>query len=89
MAQADLTQLKHTIASQLHLYYEPQPDGTHRPKPGMEPLFVMRSCQMGAYAGRPRGGLEIGEDWRQNDGLVNYPDLSWRFEVGACNCPVV
>lgn len=21
--------------------------------------------------------------------LVNYPDLSWRFEVGACNCPVV
>ena len=20
---------------------------------------------------------------------VNYPDLSWRFEVGACNCPVV
>ena len=21
--------------------------------------------------------------------LVNYPDLSYRFEVGACNCPVV
>ena len=21
--------------------------------------------------------------------IVNYPDLSWRFEVGACNCPVV
>ena len=21
--------------------------------------------------------------------VVNYPDLSWRFEVGACNCPVV
>ena len=20
---------------------------------------------------------------------VNYPDLSYRFEVGACNCPVV
>lgn len=29
MAQTDLTQLKHTIASQLHLYYEPQPDGTN------------------------------------------------------------
>ena len=20
---------------------------------------------------------------------VNYPNLSYRFEVGACNCPVV
>ena len=37
----------------------------------MEPLFVMRACQIGAYRGRTRGGMEIGENWRENDGLVN------------------
>ena len=49
----------------------PQPDGTHRPKRGMEPLFVMRSCQIGAYAGTTRGGIKIDGSWRENDGLVN------------------
>ncbi len=48
-----------------------QPDGTYRPKRGIEPIFVMRSCQIGAYAGKTAGGREIGETWRENDGLVN------------------
>ena len=52
-------------------FTEPQPDGLHRPKRGMEPLFVMRSCQIGAYAGTTAGGVRIDESWRENDGLVN------------------
>ncbi len=48
-----------------------QKDGTHRPKHKMEPLFVMRACQIGAYSGKTAGGLEIDESWRENDGLVN------------------
>jgi triacylglycerol lipase len=52
-------------------FTEPQPDGTHRPIRGMEPLFVMRSCQIGAYAGTTGGGFRIDESWRENDGLVN------------------
>ncbi len=49
----------------------PRPDGTHRPKKGMEPLFVMRSCQIGAYTGTTGGGFRIDDSWRENDGLVN------------------
>ncbi len=49
----------------------PRPDGTHRPKKGMEPLFVMRACQIGAYAGTTAGGFRIDGSWRENDGLVN------------------
>ena len=37
----------------------------------MEPLFVMRSCQMGAYTGKTKGGVALDESWRENDGLVN------------------
>ena len=47
----------------------------------MEPLFVMRACQIGAYRGRTRGGMEIGENWRENDGLVNT--VSAMVPVGA------
>lgn len=43
----------------------------------MEPLFVMRACQIGAYRGKTRGGMEIGENWRENDGLVNTCSASW------------
>lgn len=46
-------------------------DGTWRPRKGMEPLFVMRSCQIGAYAGRTAGGMTVDAAWRENDGLVN------------------
>ena len=48
-----------------------QPDGTFRPKRGMEPLFVARSIQIGAYAGTTSGGITVDERWRENDGLVN------------------
>ena len=52
-------------------YTEKQADGTHRPKKGMEPLFVMRASQIGAYTGKTAGGYPIDENWRENDGLVN------------------
>ncbi len=48
-----------------------RPDGTWVPARGMEPLFAMRSRQIGAYAGRTEGGMEVDESWRENDGLVN------------------
>ena len=48
-----------------------QEDGTYRPDPRMEPMFTMRSCQIGAYTGKTRGGFVIDESWRENDGLVN------------------
>ena len=46
-------------------------DGAHKPRKGMEPLFVMRACQIGAYTGKTAGGVELDESWRENDGLVN------------------
>ena len=45
--------------------------GTYRAKPGMEPMFVMRANQIGAYSGKTGGGMTIDESWRENDGLVN------------------
>ena len=56
-------------------FTERREDGAWVPHRGMEPLFAMCSCQIGAYAGRTRGGMEIGEDWRQNDGLVHRHDI--------------
>ena len=38
---------------------------------GMEPLFVKRACQIGAYTGRTQGGIVIDESWKESDGLVN------------------
>ena len=46
-------------------------DGKHVPQKGMEQLFTMRSYQIGAYTGTTRGGIAIGEEWKENDGLVN------------------
>ena len=46
-------------------------DGTHVPKGDMEPLFAMRSYQIGAYKGKTAGGIVLDEEWRENDGLVN------------------
>lgn len=48
-----------------------QTDGTWKPRRGIEPLFVMRAYQIGAYSGRSRGGEDLGPEWRENDGLVN------------------
>jgi hypothetical protein len=47
------------------------PDGTYRPKRGMEPLFGARSRQIGAYSGKTAKGMPVDETWRENDGLVN------------------
>ncbi|MCR4951908.1 MAG: hypothetical protein K6A40_11355 [Solobacterium sp.] len=41
------------------------------PKKGMEPFFVMRSYQIGQYTGMTKGGTEIGQEWKQNDGRVS------------------
>ena len=46
--------------------------GGQRPiRSRMEPMFRRSSARMGAYSGRSAGGFEIGESWRENDGLVN------------------
>ena len=71
--------LNETISTLPSVYYfsvpccatQCQADGRHVPKKGIEPLFVMRSCQIGAYKGKTAGGLIIDESWRKNDGLVN------------------
>ncbi len=52
-------------------FTEKQPDGTYRPKRGIEPLFAARSLQIGAYSGRTAGGMTVDAGWRENDGLVN------------------
>ena len=52
-------------------YTEQQKDGTFRPRKKMEPLFIMRSCQIGAYTGKTKGGFVLDDSWRENDGLVN------------------
>ena len=57
-------------------FTERNPDGTWRPGKGMAPLFVMWSCQIGAYAGRTAGGMMVDETWRENDGLVNTVSAS-------------
>ncbi len=62
-------------------YTVQQENGTHLPKRNMEPFFVMRSCQIGAYSGRTRGGWEIDDSWRENDGLVNT--VSAAFPIGS------
>ncbi len=72
-------ELNRRISTLKHVYYfsvpcsitDAQPDGTHRPARSIEPLFMMRSCQIGAYSGRTAAGMEVGPSWRENDGLVN------------------
>ena len=62
-------------------------DGTWKPETRiMEPLYVYRAAQMGAYSGRTRGGVTIGEEWRENDGLVNT--LSAKAPMGAPSRPL-
>ena len=63
-----------------------QPDGTYRPKHGIEPMFFMRCCQIGAYTGKTSGGRVIDETWRENDGLVNT--VSAAAPAGAPSKPL-
>lgn len=47
-------------------------DGTYTPiKENMESLFVSSSEEMGGLKGTTPGGYVVGEDWLENDGLVN------------------
>ena len=46
-------------------------DGRWHPVKGMEPLFVMRAGQIGAYTGMTRNGFPVDGKWLENDGLVN------------------
>ncbi|MBR4444569.1 MAG: hypothetical protein IKS37_01555 [Solobacterium sp.] len=48
-----------------------QEDGTQAPDKSMEPLFKMRSRQIGCYTGKTKGGFVIDASWQENDGLVN------------------
>lgn len=87
-------ELNRRIPTLGHVYYfsvpcsytSPRADGTHAPRRGMEPLFVLRSCQIGAYAGRTAGGFDIGTEWRENDGLVNT--VSAACPLGAPSVPL-
>ena len=61
-----------------HVYYYSVPcsftkksGNGYIPEKGMEPFFVMRSCQIGQYTGRTKGGTRIGPEWKQNDGRVS------------------
>ena len=77
-----------------HVYYfsvpcsatDRQPDGTFRPMRGIEPLFVMRAHQIGAYTGRTAAGMDIDASWRENDGLVNT--VSAMVPSGAPSVPL-
>ena len=47
-------------------------DGTHTPIKGkMESLFTSSSEEMGKLSGTTSGGYIVGEEWFENDGLVN------------------
>ncbi|MBO7364522.1 MAG: hypothetical protein J6U26_04230 [Lachnospiraceae bacterium] len=64
---------------------DPGADGNHRPRKGIEPLFMKRSCQMGAYTGTTEGGYAVDDRWKENDGLVNT--FSATAPVGAPSRP--
>lgn len=86
--------LNQRIATLAHVYYfsvpcsktSRQADGVCVPEKGMEPLFVLRSHQIGAYTGKTRGGIIINESWRENDGLVNT--VSAMAPTGAPSQPL-
>ena len=47
----------------------------------MEGMFRKSSAQMGSYTGFTAGGLAVGEEWKENDGLVNT--VSAMAPIGA------
>ena len=61
-----------------------QEGGVHVPlTERMEPMFVLRSFQIGAWTGRTRGGFEVDERWLENDGLVNWISARCPFDTPA------
>ena len=87
-------ELNRRITTFEHVYYFSVPcsytirqaDGAHVPRRGMEPLFVLRSCQIGAYTGKTANGFDVGEEWRENDGLVN--SVSAACPIGSPSTPL-
>lgn len=80
MAQTDLSQLKHTLASQVHLYYETKDDGTN----------VLRHVRVHQRTYNvPADGITI-DDLPDNvvgteqikDGTVQEQDLSQQLKAG-------
>ncbi len=58
--------------------------GVHVPMTDrMEPMFVYRSYQLGAYTGRTRGGFAVDQSWLENDGLVNLISARCPFDAPA------
>ena len=45
--------------------------GYHVPEKRMEPMFVLKSAQMGRYLGTTANGIEVDARWHENDGRVN------------------
>ncbi len=86
-------ELNRRISTLPNVYYYSVPcsftrrgkDGAHRPRKGMEPLFVTRAYQIGAYTGKTAGGFELDDSWRENDGLVNT--VSARCPIGEPSRP--
>ncbi len=77
------------ISTLPHVYYFSVPfsfSTDMRPKKGMEPLFTRHSYRICAYTGRTRGGVEIDDSWRENDGLVNT--ISAKVPSGAPSKPL-
>ena len=61
-----------------------QEGGVHVPLTDrMEPMFVRRACQLGAYTGTTRGGVRIDGAWLENDGLVNLISARCPFDSPA------
>lgn len=51
---------------------EPGPDGSRHPVRSLsEPMYRRISARMGAFTGVTAGGTVIGDEWKDNDGLVN------------------
>lgn len=60
--------------------------GFYVPEKGMEPVFIMRSVQMGRYRGKTKGGVVLDESWWENDGRVST--ISETAPFGAPQTPL-
>ena len=73
-------ELNKSISTLKNVYYFSFPcsstdkagDGTYRPDTDItETMFVKSARLMGMYKGKTDGGVDINDDWLENDGLVN------------------
>ncbi len=55
-------------------------DGCQVPVNSLMELIYRRSSRlMGAYSGKTAGGFETGDEWKENDGLVNVISACYPF----------